>query len=335
MSNLKYDVVTQDDPKYKYIDKMVKESKLSDYIEFCDSENNDILNKILSLTDALKPDASKNNYVPCPGDILFMDNIPMMDFKLSYKMPENLSVSAGTRTNVRFIVYKDFYKRIINSTDPIINIGCMITNYPENNTEDLDFVVEIFLDKNNLTCFMSSRILSVVKFSPSTSDTTKNFTINLMKAGLNNTTLKAALKNTTDEKTTFEGDDFILNLRLWYNIQVALLHPTFKDVFTHPRMEPVTKETTVRKKGKVVKKKTVKYIKRHVINLDDIEKKKSNRSFNRRTLAWYVIGHWRTCPKSKKKYFVKGYWKGELREAKMHESELRKREVVIPENIAQ
>lgn len=326
---IKYDVISQDDPKYKYIDKMVKESKPSDYIEFCDSENNDTLNKIISLTDALKWDVLKNNYVPCPGDILFMDNIPMMDFKLSYKIPENMSMDAGTRTDVRFVVYKDFYKRIINSTYPIVNIGCMITNHLKNNKsdDDIDFVAEIYLDKNNLTLFMSDRILSVVKFSPSTSNTTRKFTVNFMKA---------ALKNATNEKTIFENYDiFILNLRLWYNIQVALLHPTIKDVFAHPRMEPITKETTVRKKGKVIKKRTVRYIKRHVINLDDIEKKKSSRSFNRKTLAWYVIGHWRTCPKSKKKYFVKGYWKGELREAKMHESELRKREVVIHESITE
>lgn len=336
-----YDVISQDDQKYKYIDKMIKESKSSDHIEFCDSKNDDTLHKMLSLTDALE-----NNCVP--GDILFMNNIPLMDFKLSYKKPANTDPSlhvgrAGEKLNVRFVIYKDFYKRITNSIDPIINIGCMVVSYPdypENRTFtmqinkycDVDFVAEIFLDKDNLTCFISDKILSVIKFSPNDSDSLKNFTINMIKSAIKHD------EETLEEDNTIlinDDDIFIINLRLWYNIQVALLHPTIKDVFAHPRLESITKETTVRKKGKVVKKRTVKYIKRHVINPDNIERKKNNRSFNRRTLAWYVVGHWRTCPKSKKKYFVKGFWKGELREAKIHESELRKREIVIPENITE
>ena len=77
------------------------------------------------------------------------------------------------------------------------------------------------------------------------------------------------------------------------------------------------------------KKRPLRYIKRHIINADDFtEKLHGNRSFQRHTLVWYVIGHWRAYSNGKK-VFIKPYWKGALRDTKS--ANAREREIVLEE----
>ena len=100
----------------------------------------------------------------------------------------------------------------------------------------------------------------------------------------------------------------------WYGIQIALLHPTVKDVFQNPMSEAIY--TPAGKKGK--HRRFVRYIRRHVINADDIHQATccSSREFERHTLVWYVIGHWRHYADGKR-VFIQPYWKGALRQLKM------------------
>ena len=102
----------------------------------------------------------------------------------------------------------------------------------------------------------------------------------------------------------------------WYGIQIALLHPQIKEVFQNPVKTVVENDTKVSKGKK--KKNRVKYIKRHVVNKDELDKLMlgdEKTPFTRHTLAWYVIGHWRKYNDGKK-VFIQPYWKGVLREIK-------------------
>lgn len=109
----------------------------------------------------------------------------------------------------------------------------------------------------------------------------------------------------------------------WYGIQIALLHPIIKEVFSSPNI--------VKSRNNLITKKnnnTTKYIKKHYITKDSIKKANDNKSqYKRKTLLWWVIGHWREY-KSGKKIFVKGYWKGALRYTNQT-IEPRKREIEL------
>ena len=109
-----------------------------------------------------------------------------------------------------------------------------------------------------------------------------------------------------------EFDEMFVQLMRWYAIEVSLLNPLVKNVLSKHNTEvnnhTYTKYST--------KKKPKKYIKVHYVNKididDEINKVKKERGFNRHTLIWYQIGHWRTY-KSGKKVFIKPCWKGPLR----------------------
>ena len=108
----------------------------------------------------------------------------------------------------------------------------------------------------------------------------------------------------------------------WYAIQMLALHPTMREVFSSPRVAPLRKENKNRKK----KQRVAGFIRTHYISEADIEQK-CGRDFERRTMAWYVIGHYRHY-KSGRKKFIKGYWKGPLRDAKRNLDEGRERIIV-------
>ena len=102
-------------------------------------------------------------------------------------------------------------------------------------------------------------------------------------------------------------------LHTWYGVQIALLHPDVKEVFKCP-----TRLIANAGSGKGERKRKVKYIRKHILTLSNLEKAAHSdeaRKFNRRCLVWYVIGHWREYP-SGRKVFIKPYWKGPLRQTK-------------------
>ena len=115
-------------------------------------------------------------------------------------------------------------------------------------------------------------------------------------------------------------------LETWYGIQIALLHPAVKSVFKFPAR---TTEPGASSSQKPHKRKA-KYIRKHYITLDKLEEvsnSKEKRKINRKCLAWYVIGHWRTYEDGKK-VFVMPYWKGALRNMKQNaDSDDRERKI--------
>jgi hypothetical protein len=66
----------------------------------------------------------------------------------------------------------------------------------------------------------------------------------------------------------------------------------------------------------------------------DIDKAFEKRGFIRRSMIWYVTGHWREYKKTGKRIFIQGYWKGALRDMKstaFQNLEPRERELVTSE----
>lgn len=113
----------------------------------------------------------------------------------------------------------------------------------------------------------------------------------------------------------------------WYGIQIALLHPDVKNVFSCPTRQVLATGSA----NKTSRQRKTKYIRKHILTLDNLERAAHTneaKKFNRRCLVWYVIGHWREYP-SGKKVFIQPYWKGPLRQTRRNaEGDDRKRIIV-------
>lgn len=119
------------------------------------------------------------------------------------------------------------------------------------------------------------------------------------------------------ERTAKEYDMIRLctkHLQTWYTIQMALLNPVTHDAMMESyRVKDRRKRTVGTKLSQVTR-----HIKLHQIKLESIKAAYQSHSFARRTMSWYVMGHWRRY-KTGKLSFVSPYWKGPLRDLKMAE----------------
>ena len=114
---------------------------------------------------------------------------------------------------------------------------------------------------------------------------------------------------------------------LWYTIQICLLNPVTQVIISKPTLVKLHgKEKVEMQKHD----KKIKYIKRYYVRDEDITNALygGDRTINRKCLVWYVTGHWREY-KTGKKVFIKGYWKGALRNTPPKDTEPRERELVI------
>lgn len=116
----------------------------------------------------------------------------------------------------------------------------------------------------------------------------------------------------------------------FYSINAALLNPVIMEVYNNKTSRIPDRSVTAKK---ATKRGKIRYVKRHLISMIDIDKAFEKRGFVRKAMIWYVTGHWREY-KSGKKVFIQGYWKGALRNMKdtmFQELEPRKRELVTKE----
>ena len=113
-------------------------------------------------------------------------------------------------------------------------------------------------------------------------------------------------------------------LKLWYAFEICLLNPAVKPALTrkYGKEKLGGKCMTAKKNGR----KTL-YVRR-LQPVGDIFSAVSNgkAGIQRKTLCWYVIGHYRTYSNGKR-VFVKPYWKGPLRETMRNQDEGRIREI--------
>lgn len=220
--------------------------------------------------------------VSIPSDLFFADTIPMMDCRIV--VDERNTEPNGQVVEYRVAVLPDYADRIEAAGEDAALVGAVVETI------------------NNRSLIIPFYVIKGV-------DSVLGGQLGLH--GLNEMNRRAAEEFTRADISGM----FIGFMETWYGIQIALLHPTVQDVFRHPAR---VKEK-LKKDSKGVKKRPVKYIKKHVINKDELEKAMygdSGRKNARHTLVWYVIGHWRTLA-SGAKTFVSPCWKGPLRELKM------------------
>ncbi len=116
----------------------------------------------------------------------------------------------------------------------------------------------------------------------------------------------------------------------FYSINAALLNPVIMEVYNNKTSRIPDRSVTAKK---ATKRGKIRYVKRHLISMIDIDKAFEKRGFVRKAMIWYVTGHWREY-KSGKKVFIQGYWKGALRNMKdtmFQDLEPRERELITKE----
>lgn len=125
----------------------------------------------------------------------------------------------------------------------------------------------------------------------------------------------------TAYKSSISDDKLFELIRLWHGIQLMLLNPKTEEMLRQGKTSKQSKR--VRKDGE--RKRVTYYIKRHYLDGEKIHN--TLREFTRHCKAWYVVGHWRNLPSGGVTY-VKGHWKGELRNLKRNIDSGRERKIV-------
>lgn len=236
---------------------------------------------------------AKNGYIP--SDLFFAGNIPLLDCAITVDERDKDN-EKGQVCDYRVVVFEDYQERIKKADGDATEVGAVV------------------ITKNGRSMFIPMMVCEGMD------------TIMIGEIGWNN--VSAERRENTKRYVSQQGITAMAYAHLvtWYGIQVALLHPTVKNVFKNPSTERVYNPDA--KKNRKHKRVT-RYIKRHIINSDDIEAALygTGREFTRHTLVWYVIGHWR-CYADGRKVFIQPYWKGALRELKMNLDD-REREIAI------
>ena len=275
-------------------------SRPSDVV-FCNLETSA---KLIGLWKPGFQEDIEKSFDDIPSDIFFSGNIPLTDMLIDFKIA--LSASASENFTSRIFIYPDYDKRLMNAgEDEAVEIG--IVSFSVTGTDKEMFVVLVAAKGNSKV--LRSNNKGYRGFSAVDLDAKKS-AITVSESGL-------------DRRI-----NIILNV--WYGIQIALLNPLTKDVFAHGKPVPMNNNKSNNKQKDKKKKRVVRYIKRHVINPEELDMSfnvstDSDKKYTRKTMAWYVIGHWRTN-KNGTKTFIKGYWKGPLKAIK--NAETRERELV-------
>lgn len=230
-----------------------------------------------------------------PSDIIFSGTIPLMDCEVQ-------DDSLGTESTIRVVIFENYYQTIMTSTRNnyttigVLLMPCSLLQCEDPMLDNLVLIIPIKCQKGNNSILIAYHQIGYMG---------RHF------KQRNDTILK-----------NIQWDDLkdmaISCLMTWYGIQIALLHPMVQTIFTNSKpvemiMKPVHISSSPKKRTKV------RYIKKHIINLSNINEslKCESSSIERKTMIWYVIGHWRDY--KGKKIFIKGYWKGPLRKMKGHQ----------------
>ena len=254
-------------------------------------ENAEIVTKInsSSVSDKIKMTSKEDSFIMdlwehnldksrlvIPSDIFFASTIPLLDCEIS------VSDESGS-VKYRVVVFDDYADSIERSNGNPVCVGAVI---PQTIGVDIFFPI------------------CVVKGV--------DFIVGVPAGYMNERSKEQAHMLTRLQQSKLS----ISFLETWYGIQIALLHPTIKEVFLHPS----TANRSELKRRERKEKRRIKYVKKHIVNIDDLIRCAEETKRSKKCLAWYVIGHWRHY-KDGKKVFVKPYWKGALRELKSNVGE--------------
>lgn len=243
--------------------------------------------------------------IPISSDLFFSKTLPLHNFEVVIDERDELD---DGKINIAF-----FYVM-----DETLN-GIPITIHPAEGMREIKYVMNLFFTETKCPTVFLARMgiedgndhLFAFEFCAYKGDQKRHLTL--------------------DEVQHFCLDRLLGGfLETWYGIEVAMLHPTVKELFVHPK---VRKEKISKKNRAEYGHKVYRYVKHHYITDDDLNDAiygKESHPFNRKALIWYVSGHWREY-KTGKKVFIQPYWKGALRATK--KAEPRNREIVIEKEV--
>ena len=246
-------------------------SKPSDYIHMMGREDTAICE--LWKNSGISKDGS------VPSDLFFAGTVPLLDCDITVD-ERDVDKENGRVCSARVVVFEDYRDRIKNAGGSLACVGAVVTVQGDQTS----FVPMMVCEG------VDSIMLSDYGWHNISKEQREYMSQNMSLSGV----LKYA----------------VLFLNTWYGIQIALLHPTVRTIFSHPRTEAVKKHQKSKKRKRVTR-----YVKKHIIRYEDIQTAMYGNHKN--TLVWYVIGHWRHYTNGKK-VFVQPYWKGTLRELKMN-----------------
>lgn len=271
-----------------------------DYVKMLDNSHPTDVIRLTHKSDTMLSDlwsipqqkATGQELVYIPSDLFFANTIPLLDCKIV--IDETADIENGVVTEIRVKILPDFHDLLANS---------------ENEQDITVGLAQLFIPNGYIVAPLD------VRFG--------NKAIGIANGWVSQN------GNIIDFPLPTEAYRWIwLCLATWYGIQIALLHPTVRDVFRNPARIPTEKSN--KKAKNHGKRPPVRYIKKHIITPNELEELvygvSCSKSFRRKALIWYVIGHWRTY-KNGRKVFIQPYWKGALRDTNKNRS--REREIII------
>ena len=231
--------------------------------------------------------------VPVSSDIVWADTLPLEHFVVIVEHPSD--------SNLRSIEYRfDIIDDKVVDDSGLMYFGAMTVKLNTRNQGDIEICGPMVCTDEYLA---ESRLTEYIKYND------KFYPIDRVpRAWL--LELRERLVNA---------------MHIWYDIQVALLNPVIETVFAENSSKVPLEPAKPAGKNKRAK---IRYVKRHIIRMNDVNAALEKRGFTRHTNLWYVTGHWREYQNGKK-VFIKGYWKGALRSLKETNVETtRDREIV-------
>lgn len=265
------------------------------------------VNQCKILTDLWEKDKYIDNdkHIRIPADIFWCGTIPVLDCIIEIDCRENENIK-NDFSSFRVIINKN-YNEIIKlgreQGEYSFEVGYFVCDFDDGTESKIINPIYISDYEDYLMCNISFGY------------------ININKERIDR------LKNIPDRRAI---EFLAFKLKIWYGVQIALLHPVIKNIFIFSGVES---NHIIKNNSKISKRKKrrVRYVKKIIFNAKELNKilYKNDKSLKkeRKTLAWYVIGHWRTY-KNGNKIFVKPYWKGPLKELKMN-FEDREREIIL------
>jgi|GEM_PF-1592895 len=270
------------EPNNALLLKRIAQSSPSDIIRLTGESDR----RLMALWEDSNKTQVKNGEVTIPSDLFFAETIPLMDCRIV--VDETGEGETGCTTAYRVVIFGGYGEKLKNAGEnDIVEVGA------------------VFLDPHPQT-----KAAIVVPICAARG------VDKIMGGRLGYLNMSEKCREETIKKISVQeiSQMVVALLETWYGIQIALLHPMVRDLFKKPR---VVLDHQDRKPDKGHKKRKVRYIKQHSLNDEELENTiyGDTRTFTRRALIWYVIGHWRTYADGRK-VFVQPYWKGALRNIK-------------------
>ena len=267
-------------------------------------------------------------YVKIPNGILWDGTIPISSLRWISPIDEVINICDGVckhRTGNMTLdirIYEDIIDKYVydpsNDYEEIILIGSIDCRLSHDNPGIIGF-------ENVIIPLVTSVKRHTVELDLQHIYISKNYITNMR----NWTRSFEEYRDNIFDLSEDIASECLYNMVYWHGVQLALLNPAIKLCMNTSARVPL--ETGMKSNNRGINNKPVKYVRKIVINTTKIKdvlyKKDAHGNYTRKTLIWYVVGHWYT--RNGKRFFQRGHWKGILRNNPEYTGEPRERELAF------